>query len=766
MAQSGDVADALRALGADVELVTVRTLGDERPPDTDLGRGRVRRGARDGAARRRRSTSRSTAPRTSRRPRIRGSSSPPTRPARTRATRSSGANAGAHPRRAAARRRVGTDSPRRAAFLRARRPDLRIHPLHGNVDTRLRRLDAGETDALVLAVAGLDAARTARTGSARSCRPTSARPRRARERSRSSAGPTTRPPAPGSPGSTTRRPAPRSRPSAAFLHASGGGCRAPIGGLARVEGDEIVLRGATAGIDDPEDRRDGEAAAIARGEARPRPGRGSASRSRPGWRARLDDGARGRAGPRDSAGGGTARAGDAGRRGAGRGHRRRASRRRDLESSSSRRSRSRPCRPAARSTTRPPTRTATPGSSSRAPTAHGPCSRPSARHGSIRGRPLGRRRRRRPARPWPAAASRSRSSRLAPAATRLGRRAPGPPRRPGPARPRRRRRRRAAARLRARGAVVDEVVAYHTIEAPEPSRGPSRRLFATGRCDAIVFTSGSTVRGLLAAPGRAQRRARPARAGVLHRADDRGRRPRVAGFERVPRGADGAAHVARRPRPQPPSCPTPCRASPAPTAPRPPIPRAVRAGRRRERDPIDPSGRPTSTAAHAADRPTASAGPAAPPPSARSCARPGSTRASSWPRSSSCPAAAAGRRSRRCRASSASAPDEAVVDARRLAALGVGGVILFGLPAARTPSGPAPGSRTGSSRRRSARLRDAGPRPRRHRRHVPVRVHRPRPLRPAPPRRRRRQRRRDRAASPRRPSRRPRPAPTSSRRAR
>ncbi|MEA2633233.1 MAG: hydroxymethylbilane synthase, partial [Chloroflexota bacterium] len=52
--------------------------------------------------------------------------------------------------------RVGTDSPRRSAFLLARRPDLHVHPIHGNVDTRLRRLDGGETDALVLAAAGLD----------------------------------------------------------------------------------------------------------------------------------------------------------------------------------------------------------------------------------------------------------------------------------------------------------------------------------------------------------------------------------------------------------------------------------------------------------------------------------------------------------------------------------------------------------------------------------------------------------------------------------
>jgi hydroxymethylbilane synthase len=51
--------------------------------------------------------------------------------------------------------RVGTDSPRRVAFLKAIRPDLDLHPLHGNVDTRLAKLDRGDSDALVLAVAGL-----------------------------------------------------------------------------------------------------------------------------------------------------------------------------------------------------------------------------------------------------------------------------------------------------------------------------------------------------------------------------------------------------------------------------------------------------------------------------------------------------------------------------------------------------------------------------------------------------------------------------------
>lgn len=50
---------------------------------------------------------------------------------------------------------VGTSSLRRAAQLRALRPDLRIVPLRGNVDTRLRKLDEGLADGIVLAAAGL-----------------------------------------------------------------------------------------------------------------------------------------------------------------------------------------------------------------------------------------------------------------------------------------------------------------------------------------------------------------------------------------------------------------------------------------------------------------------------------------------------------------------------------------------------------------------------------------------------------------------------------
>jgi hydroxymethylbilane synthase len=51
--------------------------------------------------------------------------------------------------------RVGTSSLRRVVQLRLARPDLQFVPLRGNVDTRLRKCDAGEVDAVVLAHAGL-----------------------------------------------------------------------------------------------------------------------------------------------------------------------------------------------------------------------------------------------------------------------------------------------------------------------------------------------------------------------------------------------------------------------------------------------------------------------------------------------------------------------------------------------------------------------------------------------------------------------------------
>jgi hydroxymethylbilane synthase len=52
--------------------------------------------------------------------------------------------------------RLGTSSLRRQAQLMTLRPDLEIHPLRGNVDTRIRKLEEGAYDAIILAAAGLN----------------------------------------------------------------------------------------------------------------------------------------------------------------------------------------------------------------------------------------------------------------------------------------------------------------------------------------------------------------------------------------------------------------------------------------------------------------------------------------------------------------------------------------------------------------------------------------------------------------------------------
>ena len=50
---------------------------------------------------------------------------------------------------------VGTSSPRRTAEVLSVRPDLKVKPIRGNVDTRLRKLDSGNYDAVILAEAGI-----------------------------------------------------------------------------------------------------------------------------------------------------------------------------------------------------------------------------------------------------------------------------------------------------------------------------------------------------------------------------------------------------------------------------------------------------------------------------------------------------------------------------------------------------------------------------------------------------------------------------------
>lgn len=136
--------------------------------------------------------------------------------------------------------RVGTDSPRRTGFLLARRPDLSVRPLHGNVDTRLRRLDAGETDALILACAGLDRLGLERRIASRldaEVLPPAAgqgaialQAARDDERLRET---------------LTNVDDPRTRAAVeaerALLKAAGGGCRAPIGVLAVTTGATMDL---------------------------------------------------------------------------------------------------------------------------------------------------------------------------------------------------------------------------------------------------------------------------------------------------------------------------------------------------------------------------------------------------------------------------------------------------------------------------------------------------------------------------------------------
>ena len=156
LAQSGAVRDRLRALGADVEIVTIRTEGDRRvdqrlaavggkglfvkeleealldervdlavhslkdlPADVPAGLTLAAFAARED-------------------------------PRDVLVTRVAG---GLDTLRAAAR--IGTSSPRRRALLLAARPDLRVEPLRGNVDTRLRKLAESDWDGIVLAAAGL-----------------------------------------------------------------------------------------------------------------------------------------------------------------------------------------------------------------------------------------------------------------------------------------------------------------------------------------------------------------------------------------------------------------------------------------------------------------------------------------------------------------------------------------------------------------------------------------------------------------------------------
>jgi hydroxymethylbilane synthase len=154
LVQANWVADRLRERGVPTEIVIIRTAGDDRAPDTVWGEGAfvtaIEGALLDGSVDLAVHSAKDVP--TVEDPRLTIAAwTAREDPRDALVCRERGTTLATLPHGA----RVGTDSPRRTAFLRARRPDLVIHSLNGNVDTRLRKLDEGQSEALVLAVAGL-----------------------------------------------------------------------------------------------------------------------------------------------------------------------------------------------------------------------------------------------------------------------------------------------------------------------------------------------------------------------------------------------------------------------------------------------------------------------------------------------------------------------------------------------------------------------------------------------------------------------------------
>ncbi|HEU0244433.1 MAG TPA: hydroxymethylbilane synthase, partial [Candidatus Limnocylindrales bacterium] len=235
LVQAHWVADRLAEHGVLTEITIIRTEGDDRPVDTAWGEGAfvgrivgaLLEGAVDLAVH-----SAKDVP-TDEHPQLVIAAYPPREdPRDALVCRERGTTLATLPHGA----RVGTDSPRRVAFLRAVRPDLDIHPLHGNVDTRLAKLDRGDSDALVLAVAGLtrlgradridDILPTSMLASAPGQGSLALQVRHDDEEAIAAVG-------------LLDDPATRAAVQAerALLNGTGGGCRSPIGALGRLRPD-------------------------------------------------------------------------------------------------------------------------------------------------------------------------------------------------------------------------------------------------------------------------------------------------------------------------------------------------------------------------------------------------------------------------------------------------------------------------------------------------------------------------------------------------
>ena len=144
--------------------------------------------------------------------------------------------------------RIGTSSPRRVAQLRSILPGARFEAIRGNVDTRLRKLDAGECDALVLAAAGLRRLGLAERISAGipidQCMPApgqgivAVQVRQDDQRTYAAV--------------TAMNDIPARIALAAeqaVVIALGGGCQLPLGVFAGMQRDELVVRGVAASLD-------------------------------------------------------------------------------------------------------------------------------------------------------------------------------------------------------------------------------------------------------------------------------------------------------------------------------------------------------------------------------------------------------------------------------------------------------------------------------------------------------------------------------------
>jgi hydroxymethylbilane synthase len=161
--------------------------------------------------------------------------------------------------------KVGTSSLRRAAQLRAARPDLAIENIRGNLDTRLRKLDEGQFDAIVLAAAGLRrlgwAHRIAELLPEQLMCPAVGQGALAVE-TRDDDGPAAR---------LVKRLDDRDARATitaerALLRSLGGGCQVPIGAHARINDDRLLLRAVVAAPDGSQIVRGERQSAAAEGE--------------------------------------------------------------------------------------------------------------------------------------------------------------------------------------------------------------------------------------------------------------------------------------------------------------------------------------------------------------------------------------------------------------------------------------------------------------------------------------------------------------------